>query len=83
VFNPVTQGEKFDKTGAYTRQYVPELAKLPDKYLYQPWAAPTGVLEEAGVELGKTYPKPIVDVKASRERALEAFKSLKTATESP
>ena len=50
---------------------------MPDKYLYQPWAAPDEILEQAGVELGVTYPKPIVDLKASRERALEAFKSLK------
>ncbi len=81
VFNPVTQGEKFDGAGEYTRRFVPELAGLPDKYLYQPWAAPDEVLEEAGVKLGDNYPKPIVDVKASRERALDAFKALKAATE--
>ncbi len=77
VFNPLTQGQKFDKTGEYVRRYVPELEKMPDKYLHNPWEAPDNVLEYAGVELGKSYPKPIVNLKVSRERALEAFKSLK------
>ena len=77
VFNPITQGEKFDKAGEYTRRFIPELKNMPDKFLFQPWAASDEILEQAGVELGVTYPKPIVDVKASRERALEAFKSLK------
>lgn len=79
VFNPITQGEKFDPDGAYIRKYVPELAKLPNKYLCRPWEAPDDVLREAGVELGKTYPPPIVNHKGARERALEAFKSLPKA----
>ena len=74
IFNPFTQGEKFDKTGDYVRRYVPELKGLPDKYLNQPWEAPKDVLEKAGVVLGKTYPKPIVDHKTARERALAAYK---------
>ncbi len=73
IFNPVTQGEKFDPAGAYVRRYVPELACLPDKYIHAPWTAPEGVLKEAGVTLGKTYPHPIVDHSAARTRALEAF----------
>ena len=76
IFNPITQGEKFDKNGLYTRLYVPELKLLPDKYLYKPWEAPAEVLEKAGVVLGKTYPKPVVDLKSSRERALAAYKKL-------
>lgn len=77
IFNPTTQGEKFDPQGFYTRQYVPELKNLPDKYLYTPWDAPAAILEEAGVVLGKTYPKPIVDLKISREAALFAYKQLR------
>lgn len=76
IFNPITQGQKFDKAGDYTRLYVPELARLPDKYLFNPWEAPEGVLKAAGVTLGKEYPHPIVDIKKSRERALAAFRSL-------
>ncbi len=79
VFNPITQGSKFDSSGEYTRCFVPELKRLPDKYLFRPWEAPLDVLKEAGVTLGKEYPRPIVDVKISREKALEAFASLKKA----
>ena len=77
IFNCVTQGQKFDPDGGYVREFVPEIADLPNKYLFNPWEAPESVLKEAGIELGKTYPKPIVDLKKSREEALEAFKSLK------
>jgi deoxyribodipyrimidine photo-lyase len=77
IFNPVTQGQKFDPNGRYTRRYVPELKNLPDKYLFNPWEAPESVLEGAGIKLGSDYPQPMVDLKASRERALGAFKSLK------
>lgn len=77
IFNPVTQGEKFDPDGAYVRRFVPELKNMPDKYLHRPWDAPADVLKMAGVELGKDYPKPIVDHGAARERALEAFAKTK------
>ncbi len=76
IFNPVTQGEKFDTSGDYTRRYVPEIAGLPDRYLFKPWTAPEEVLQAAGVRLGETYPAPVVDIKISREKALDSFKSL-------
>ncbi len=76
IFNPITQGQKFDPDGTYIRTYVPEIADLPDKYLHTPWAAPDDVLHDAGVKLDETYPRPIIDHKMARERALEAFKSL-------
>lgn len=75
IFNPMTQGEKFDPKGDYVRQYVPEIAALPDKYIHKPWEAPDMVLEQAGVTLGKTYPKPIVEHSEAREKALEAFQN--------
>ena len=80
VFNPVTQGEKFDKDGSYTRRFVPELAGLPDKYLFAPWTSPQAVLDGAGVCLGETYPRPVVDLKQSREAALAAFARLRDAS---
>jgi len=73
----VTQGQKFDPEGNYVRRFVPEIAGLPDKYLHSPWQAPAAVLAEAGIELGMDYPRPMVDLKASRERALAAFQSLR------
>ena len=77
IFNPITQSEKFDKQGDYIRRYVPELSDMPAKYIHAPWLAPAEVLDTAGVEIGGNYPAPIVDVKASRERALDAFKLTK------
>ncbi len=76
IFNPVTQAQKFDPDGAYIRTYVPELTALPNKFVYAPWLAPDSVLQEAGVSLDTTYPKPITDLKTSRQRALEAFATL-------
>jgi deoxyribodipyrimidine photo-lyase len=77
IFNPMTQGEKFDPDGSYVRAWVPELSGMPDKYLHAPWTAPESVLKTARVALGKTYPRPIVDHKAARDRALSAYKEIK------
>ena len=77
IFNPVLQGEKFDPGGAYVRRWVPELAGLPDKWLHKPWEAPADVLLQAGVEPGKSYPRPIVDLAASRKAALDAYSRLR------
>jgi len=77
IFNPVTQGEKFDPQGLYTRRWLPELAQLPDAYLFKPWECPPLVLSDAGVVLGDTYPLPIVELKPSRERALAAYQAMK------
>lgn len=76
IFNPVIQGQKFDSEGDYVRHFVPEIALLPNKYLFNPWDAPESILQEAKVTLGEDYPKPIVDLKASREAALLAYKML-------
>ncbi|MHA7900998.1 MAG: cryptochrome/photolyase family protein [Henriciella sp.] len=77
VFNPITQGEKFDESGDYVRKWCPELKKLPRKYLYQPWEADPATLDKAGVTLGETYPHPIVEHKSGRQRALDAYETLK------
>ena len=71
IFNPVTQGQKFDKAGIYVRKYVPEIAALPDKYIHNPWEASEDILAEAGITLGQTYPEPIVDHGEARKAALE------------
>jgi len=81
IFNPELQGEKFDPDGEYVRQWVPELAKLPSKWIHKPDKAPPLVLHAAGIELGKDYPKPVVDHSAARKRALEALKSVKIDVE--
>ena len=76
IFNPAVQGERFDADGDYVRRWVPELAALPDAWIHRPAEAPREVLHKAGVAIGETYPKPIVDLKASRLRALEAAGAL-------
>ena len=77
IFNPITQASKFDPEGAFIRHYVPEIANLPNTYLFSPWEAPADILSDAGVHLGSNYPCPIVDVKTSRLDALAAFATLK------
>jgi deoxyribodipyrimidine photo-lyase len=77
IFSPIGQGERFDPDGAYVRRWVPELAKLDAKFIHAPWTAPDEALKDAGVTLRKTYPNPIVDHTVARERALEAFRSIK------
>lgn len=74
IFNPVLQGEKFDPTGEYVRHWIPELAQMPHAWIHKPWRAPRSILANAGVELGKTYPYPIVDHDEARRRALAALR---------
>jgi deoxyribodipyrimidine photo-lyase len=73
VFNPVSQGAKFDPEGRYVRRWVPELAGLPAAWIHQPWAAPAAELARANVRLGRTYPAPLVSLGISREVALAAY----------
>ena len=77
VFNPVLQGQKFDPEGAYVRRWLPELQGLSNKFVHCPWDAPATHLDEAAIRLGGDYPKPIVDLKASRLRALDAWAAVK------
>ncbi len=77
IFNPVLQAEKFDPDGAYVRQWVPELARLEAPTIHRPWKASSDVLTQAGVVLGETYPKPIVDHAFARARALKAFDEMR------
>lgn len=72
IFNPVAQGEKFDPDGTYVRSFVPEIAGLPTRAIHAPWTASPAERAAAGVRLGETCPKPIVDHAAARARALAA-----------
>ena len=77
IFNPVTQGEKFDPDGTYVRRWVPALAGLSNRYIHRPWQASPLELEVAGIRLGRDYPAPMVDHAAARLAALEAYKRIK------
>ncbi|HTL57024.1 MAG TPA: deoxyribodipyrimidine photo-lyase [Candidatus Limnocylindrales bacterium] len=77
VFNPATQGEKFDPDGNYVRRWCAEIAKLPNAFIHQPNKAPAEILCSAQVDCGRTYPEPIVSHAIAREVALEAFARIK------
>ena len=77
VFNPVSQGEKFDPHGDYVRRWVPELARLPEAWIHRPWEAPENARIAAGVSLGQDYPERMVSHSISREVALEAFRKIR------
>jgi len=77
IFNPILQGKKFDPEGEYTKHFVPELKNLPAKFLFAPWEADSSVFEEAGIDYGKDYPKPIVSIEESRDIALKAYDKIK------
>jgi len=74
IFNPVTQSKKYDPEGLYLRHWLPELARMPSKFIHAPWMAPAETLQAAGVELGQGYPLPICDLKQTREEALLMYK---------
>lgn len=76
IFNPELQGEKFDPAGDYVRRWVPELAKLPARWIHKPWKAPAEILGSANVVLGGNYPKPVIEHSFARKRALEVFSEL-------
>jgi deoxyribodipyrimidine photo-lyase len=77
IFNPMLQTERFDPQRSYLRRWLPELSKLPDRWIHCPWEAPPAVLAATGVELGRVYPRPIVDFRDSRAAALAAYGSIK------
>ncbi len=80
IFNPITQSKKFDPDGEYIRKYIPELKNIPNKYIHLPSELDDKSLSEFGIRIGHDYPKPIVDLSVTRERALAAFKQLPKST---
>ena len=79
IFNPVSQSERFDPEGKFIRRYLPELAKVPTRYLHAPWTMPPLEQQAAGALIGRDYPMPIVDHAVQRERALALFKAARAA----
>lgn len=69
IFNPVLQSEKFDPHGEYIRRWVPELARVSDKWIHQPWRAP--------LTSGLDYPAPVVDHAKARALALMNYQKIK------
>jgi deoxyribodipyrimidine photo-lyase len=79
IFNPVSQGRRFDPDGTYVRRWVPELARVPREHVHAPWTMPRDVQEAAGCLVGRDYPGPIVDHAAARQRVLAAYAGLRRA----
>lgn len=79
IFNPVTQGKKFDPDGKYVRKWCPELARLDTDYIHAPFEAPPQVLQQAGIRLGENYPLPVVEHSEARKRALDGYEKVKSA----
>ncbi|RMF01369.1 MAG: deoxyribodipyrimidine photo-lyase, partial [Alphaproteobacteria bacterium] len=77
IFNPVLQGQKFDPQGTYVKAWVPELAKLPKTRIHAPWEARAADLKKAKIVLGETYPRPVIDHREARARALAAYERVK------
>ena len=72
IFNPIIQGEKFDKDGTYVKKWVPELKNVPTKFIHKPWE----LNDENILKLDKDYPSPIVNRIKARTKALNAFKQI-------
>jgi len=77
VFNPVLQGQKFDPEGDYVRRWLPELSRVPVKFIHNPWTMPPSEQRRAGCVIGSDYPAPIIDHAFARERTLAAYAQAK------
>jgi deoxyribodipyrimidine photo-lyase len=77
IFNPTSQGIKFDPQGDYVKQWVSELKDVPVEFIHKPWEMPLEVQVQSRCRIGKDYPAPRVDHAFARERVLNAFKQAK------
>ncbi|MHB9834833.1 cryptochrome/photolyase family protein [Paraburkholderia terrae] len=78
IFNPVTQSEKFDPQGLFIKRFLPELEKVPAKWIHAPWQANPDDLKDWGVVLGKDYPQPVVDHAKARQETLARYGVLRS-----
>lgn len=86
VFNPVSQGKKFDPDGEYIRRYVPELRELPSRFIHEPWLAPpttVALFDDNGTPTLGSYPAPIVDHATERVEALARYAEVRAMHRSP
>jgi len=74
IFNPTLQAKRHDPQGSYARRWVPELARVQDRYIHEPWKMPPDVQREAACIVGEDYPAPVVEHGWARERALAAYR---------
>ncbi|MCO4754421.1 MAG: deoxyribodipyrimidine photo-lyase [Bacteriovoracaceae bacterium] len=79
IFNPYRQSERFDKDAKYIKKFVPELEKLPPKYIHEPLKITEDIEKKFGIELDKDYPRPVADYKSNREKSIKMFKEASNA----
>ncbi|WP_025728788.1 cryptochrome/photolyase family protein [Atopobacter phocae] len=77
IFNPVTQGKRFDESGDFIKIYLPMLENVSNKYIHEPWKMPKDVQGNVGCVIGKDYPYPIVDHSEQRKRAIAKYEQAK------
>ena len=75
IFNPILQSKKFDPQGIFIRKWIPELKKVPQEYIHEPWTMPLDQQQECNCVIGKHYPNPIVDRAIVTDRVMQAFKA--------
>ena len=80
LYSPTLHQKRYDPDGKYVRTYVPELARVPDRYLAEPWQMPDDAQEAAGCVIGRDYPEPIVDLRLAREQALARYREASSNT---
>lgn len=73
IFNPILQSARFDPQGEYIRRWLPELAKVPGKYIHAPWEMPSEIQRQSSCFIGSDYPAPIVEHAWARQRALAVY----------
>ncbi len=77
IFNPITQSTRFDPRGKFIRRYLPQLAALTDKQIHAPWLSSVDTLDQAGIVLGRDYPRPVVDHAEARRDTLLRYDVVK------
>ena len=81
IFNPVLQSVRFDPDGVYIRRWVPELALVPTQWIHTPWLMPAELQSEFHCRIGQDYPAPMIELSASKERTLAAYRTSKAAAD--
>lgn len=83
IFNPVSQGKRFDRTGEYVRRYVPELSRLPASFIHAPWEMSPSLAREISFRAGRDYPAPVVDHAVERGVALSLYRGVRKHGSAP
>lgn len=78
IFNPTLQAKRFDPEGTYIRRWVPELQRVPSRWIAEPWKMPPADGQAVGMRLGTDYPEPLVDHQEARDRALAAYAAIRS-----